>query len=111
MNYYSQKCFVTAGIEEGSKWSGFKLIGDNVDKCFKASFQRVDRGNHSIHYFNSYALLDRIDFSGLSNDAKSGEIDVHELLPNIADMTTMKSCFEILVSRYMHCNMQKMSQW
>ncbi len=34
-------------------WNGFKLAGDNIDKKFRASYQRI---RQSMHYFHSYAL-------------------------------------------------------
>ena len=36
----------------------FKLCGDNIDKSVKRRYMRCDKGNHSLHYFHSYAALD-----------------------------------------------------
>ena len=45
----------------------FKLVGDNIDKNVKARYLRSDHGNSSLHYFHSFAVKDRIDFSHLSS--------------------------------------------
>ena len=82
------------------QWRGFKMVGDNVDKLFKSSFQRIDRAKQSLHYFHAYAVLDRVDFSGLSDSPKHMMIDVNTLLPNADDLEMMKTNFEVLVSRY-----------
>ena len=51
-----------------SSWKGFKIVGDNIDKNFRRSFQRVDFiQTRSFHYFHSYAVLDRIDISGYTD--------------------------------------------
>ena len=81
------------------RWTGFKIVGDNVDKTFKAAFQRINRSKQSLHYFHSYAMLDRIDFSGLSESCKSETIDMSNLLPNANDLKIMRSNFETLISR------------
>ena len=35
----------------------FKLFGDNIDKSVKRRYMRADKGNLSLHYFHSYAVL------------------------------------------------------
>ena len=57
-------------------WCGFKIVGDNVDKNVRASFQRWDRGTVSLHHFHSFALRDCIDFSYLLDKD-----------PNLCDIT------------------------
>ena len=43
------------------------LCGDNIDKTVKKQYMRTDTyRTGSIHYFHSYAVADRIDFSDLS---------------------------------------------
>ena len=45
----------------------YRLCGDNIDKGIRARYLRSDRGNpDSIHYFHTYAALDPVDFSTLS---------------------------------------------
>ena len=45
----------------------YRLCGDNIDKTVKQHYIWSDAQNMgSIHYFHSYAVVDRIDFSALS---------------------------------------------
>ena len=89
----------TVTIEGIGNWKGFKLIGDNIDKNIHRSFQRLNYTTMSLHYFHSYALLDRVDFSGLSDDPPNGVIDFTTLLPDSNDIETIKETFIILVTR------------
>jgi len=41
-----------------SVWNGFKIVGDNIDKNVRPSFQRAQHQTKSLHYFNSYAVRD-----------------------------------------------------
>ena len=55
---------VDANEPDLPKKSGYKLIGDNVDKGLKARFMRVeDHGNQSLHYFHACAIQNRVDLS------------------------------------------------
>jgi L1 cell adhesion molecule like protein len=82
-----------------TSWKGFKLVGDNIDKNFRRTFQRVDYQTQSCHYFHLYALLDRVDLSHHSDLPGSGEISVRELIPSKEDELELKRIFVILVSR------------
>ena len=42
---------------------GFKIVGDNIDKNVNPRYMRCDRQTRSLHFFNSCAILDRIDLS------------------------------------------------
>lgn len=48
----------TQSVESPSCWRGFKLVGDNLDKNIRPSFQRFNNRTDSLHYFHHYALLD-----------------------------------------------------
>lgn len=90
--------------EPGREVSTFKLCGDNVDKTVKRRYMRADKGNLSLHYFHSYAVLDRINVSGLSNKALPGCLPepkeiAASLLPSSSDDSTLKRNFATLVSR------------
>ena len=54
---------------EGRVWYGYKLVGDNWDINYCPRYQALDSRTLSLHHFYSYALLDRIDFFGLSDIA------------------------------------------
>jgi len=87
-------------MDLSSTWSGFKIVVDNIDKNLRRSFQRCDRQTVSLHYFHSCAVVDRIDFSHLSDVApESVVIDPSTILPNAADLDAIKREFQVLVSR------------
>ncbi len=82
------------------RWEGYKLVGDNIDKNFRASYQRVDRTTQSFHYFHVYAVLDRVDFSGLSDVVPgTSTVDPISLMPSDADLSSVKRDMSILISR------------
>ncbi len=73
---------------------------DNIDKNVRRSFQRVMYFTQSLHYFHSYAVLDRIDLSGVSNELPiSKPIMFGDLLPSNLNITDFKQILVILVSR------------
>ena len=86
-------------------WCGFKIVGDNIDKGTKASYQRSDtHKNTSIHYFTSYAVKDRVDLSSLSDVPPSLPATGLDpvslgLLPTPGDIKSVKEDFTTLVSR------------
>ena len=81
-------------------WSGYKFVGDNIDKSVKPSFQRAELRGHSLHYFHGYALRDRVDFSQLSDVKPSREDpDAEVLLPSIQDVKMYKEELETLIAR------------
>ena len=48
----------------------YKLLGDNIDKKVKPTDMRADHQSKSLHYFNMYAVQDRVDLSHLSNECR-----------------------------------------
>ena len=82
-------------------WNGFKIVGDNIDKNIRPSYQRCHCQTASLYYFHACAIGDRIDFSCLPNiQPTSVSIDPTDLLPKTADVDALKDEFQILVSRY-----------
>ena len=61
---------LTQEVQMNPMWDGFKVVGDNWDMNIHPSFQRKDHLTRSIHYFNSYAVKDRLNLSELSDDPK-----------------------------------------
>ena len=86
--------------QKRQQWTGFKIVGDNVDKDVRPSFQRIDYKTHSLHYFHAYAVLDRIDLSNLSDSPPLKEIAASTFLSSPQDKSELTSNFEVLVSRY-----------
>lgn len=83
-----------------SVWTGFKIVGDNLDKNFRRTYQRIDYQTISHHYFHMYAVQDRVDLSAYSDLPKEGVIDVTKLLPSDTDHSQMRKDFTVLISRY-----------
>ena len=81
-------------------WKGFKIVGDNLDKNFRRTFQRIDYQTVSHHYFHMYAVMDRVDLRASSDLPPPGVIDVPKLVPSKDDELEMKRIFAILISRY-----------
>lgn len=86
--------------------SGFKLVGDSIDFTVNARYVRVNgRQNQSLHYFHYFAILDRIDFSGLSftKAPVSGTPDFEQmanvLLPSKEDDAALSKNVATLLSR------------
>lgn len=86
-------------IDTEPQWTGFVIVGDNVDKNVRRSFQRVDYQTQSLHYFNAYAVLDRVDFSGLSDEVPCTVVDPKSILPTLDDVNTLEKDFQVLISR------------
>ena len=43
----------TAVLPE-EQWSGFKLVGDNIDKNVRHTYQRLGQETMSLHYFHHF---------------------------------------------------------
>ena len=80
----------------------YKLIGDNIDKTIKPRDMRVDHQSQSLHYFNMYAVQDRVDLSHLSNESRimiidPDEIDFSKFLPLAEDYEAITDNFVVLI--------------
>ena len=85
-----------------SDWKGFIVVGDNIDKNVHARHQTIDSRNQSLHYFNSYAVRDRCNFSNFAEHHCPPDLatyDVSEFLPSKADFDTLIRHFSIFVAR------------
>jgi len=78
---------------------GFTIVGDNIDKNFRPSYQRQDRQTKSLHYFHSYAAKNRVDVSLLSDAKRSAVLSVESFLPTQADLDKLIGDLETLTSR------------
>ncbi len=83
-------------------WDGFRIVGDNIDKNVKPRDMQVDHQTQSLHYFNSFAVRDRIDFSELSDIPR--QLDPYELnttvfLPTDDDYRQIQDTMSCLISR------------
>ena len=51
-----------------SKSFNYKIVGDNLNKSVRPRYMRMKSyQNQSLHFFHSFAVLDWIDTSGLSD--------------------------------------------
>lgn len=84
-------------------WTGFILVGDNIDRCLRPRHQTMESRTQSFHYFNSYAVLDRCDFSSfedtISSPVNLSDYDVEKLLPSSSDLEHLYQNFSTLVGR------------
>ena len=93
---------VGEGDDEKETWPGFKLVGDNIDKTIKPRDMRINNQANSVHYFNVYAVRDRINFSHLSSNAgmiSPEDIKFDAYYPSSDDDNKLLLNFEILVTR------------
>ena len=86
-----------------SEWVGFKLVGDNIDKTVKPRYMRVDRQTKSLHYFNVYAVKDRVNLSSLSDQKPTSVPPISEAIPRLfptaKDHTALQQNFVIHIAR------------
>lgn len=90
------------GSYSKSDWQGFIIIGDNIDKTVHARHQTLDMRNRSLHYFNSYAVVDRCDFSQCAENHIVPDLssyDVSTFLPTSTDLNKLLQNFSVLVGR------------
>ena len=84
-------------------WCGFKICGDNIDKNVRCRHMRIDKQTQSLHYFQSYAMRDRVDCSNLSDDPPNSTPTVKDVISNILpteeDDAIIHDEFAILVAR------------
>ena len=99
---YSDVVDVGDGDDDKETWPGFKLVGDNIDKTIEPRDMRINNQANSVHYFNVYAVRDRINFSHLSSNASMispEDIKFDAFYPSSDDDNKLLLNFEILVTR------------
>ena len=87
------------GRSVGQPMYGYVMVGDNIDKNVQPAFQRLDRTTQSLHYFHSYAVLNRIDTSGsaflhwhLSKKILPTQVDIEKLLSEFENLGARCVC-------------------
>ena len=93
-----------------SQWFDYKLVGDNIDKTVRPRHETLKHHNQSLHYFQSYAVRDRVDLGLFSDELPQADPSTFSpelLLPSQEDLDCMLKNFTILVTRvlvkYMPC--------
>lgn len=102
------------GYVHGLMCFGFKLVGDNLDKTIKPRDMRVDNLPQSLHYFNVYAVLDRVDFRALSGDTTIidvAKVDTDLFLPSARDIEAIIANFRVLISRVLTEHLPALCQY
>ena len=79
--------------------TGYKMVFDNIDVNVKPRHMTSDRQTRSLHYVQSYALKDRVNYDNLSNELPTTEVCVFDILPTNEDYEFLKRDFAILLSR------------
>ena len=80
----------------------YKLVGDNLDKHVTPREMRLDHQAQSLHYFNCYAVKDRVSTLGLKDNPSLPDFSAFseaKILPTAEDHESLMSNFVILVSR------------
>ena len=80
----------------------YKLTGDNLDKNVKPTEYRVDSQTKSLHYFQTYAVRDRIDLSSYDDTPPVVDescINTKRLLPSESDSKKLTKNFTHHVAR------------
>lgn len=95
-------CTAPDSAHAHTNWHGFKIVGDNIDKNVRRQHQTIDRTTTSLHYFNAYAVSDRVNFSSFSEnrpDISFSDQLAESLLPSTADLHSLLLNFEVLIGR------------
>ena len=80
----------------------YKLTGDNLDKNVKPTDYRVDSQTNSLHFFQTYAVRDRIDLSSYDDTppvVDESNINTKTLLPSESDYEQLTRNFSHHVAR------------
>ena len=78
--------------------TGYKMVFDNIDMNVKPRHMTSDKQTRSLHYVQSYAVKDRVNYDNLSNELPK-EVCVFDILPTNEDYEFLKRNFAILLSR------------
>ena len=84
------------------QWHGFKIVGDNIDKNLRPRHQTIDKQTQSLHYFNCYASLDRVDLSSFSSDPPHVDLtslSIESVLPSGEDNEQILFNFAVIAGR------------
>lgn len=83
----------------------YKLVGDNIDMAVKAGYIQADGArNQSLHYFHSFAVKNRVNFSHIPDIHPHTRSPSHKqmavcLLPSAEDDKKLHQLFLVHVSR------------
>ena len=80
----------------------FQIVGDNCDIHVKASRQSLTRHDRDHHWFNMYAVSDRVLGLNLPDDkpqASIASLPIAAFLPSLDDCVAIRKEFIIIAAR------------
>ena len=95
-------------------YSTYKLVGDNLDKHVTPRDMRLDSLAQSLHYFNCYAVKDRLSTVDLEDQPSLPDFSSFseaKILPTAADHEALLSNMVILISRVVKKNFSYFSKF
>ena len=97
----SEEIFPSTSSEGHGHLHGIKIVGDNIDKTVRRRFMCCDRQTRSLHYFHSFAVLDRFNIADYSEDLPRIPVKppLEELLPSQTDIRALEDNFAVHVGR------------
>lgn len=82
---------------------GYKIVGDNIDKNIRPRYQTMERQTKSVHYFHSYAVMDRVPSLYLSDAPPAlptnKRVDLDRIMPSESCNRKLSVTFATLISR------------
>ena len=101
INLFNFAIIIIIGAGEG--YPSFQIIGDNVDLCQHVSCQSFDRPNKDHHWFQLFAVRDRVcakDHStALPSELTIKNLPLQKILPSTEECQIMNTEIEVLISR------------
>jgi len=91
----------------------YQLVGDNWDKNILPSYRTSDRETVSLHLFNIYAIVDRIqpDYDGM-DFIPDDEIEILQFLPSVEEQQLLRKELTFLISTsVINCHPQLQKQF
>lgn len=91
--------------DSGVCWTGFKIVGDNLDLNVRPRYRRIDKETVSLHFFHYFAVKDCVDLCHIPDELNSyvavptHELPINTLLPTACDHQTLVHHFGLLISR------------
>ena len=104
VNPQSNACISNEQQNATPSIKGYKLVGDNVNKCVEPRYMRTDRPKSECHYYHIYAVKNHIDFSHLSNETPppvpptEAKNSIKRFLPTASDDECLYSTFKIYIA-------------
>ena len=95
-------------------YSTYKLVGDNLDKHVTPRDMRLDSQAQSLHYFNCYAVKDRLSTVDLEDQPSLPDFSSFseaKILPTAADHKALLNNMVVLVSRVVKKNFSYFSKF